>query len=86
MLYVNPVTGLVDRFLFTVMDFGVDTPHLMVVDYAQVAPGLMLPVYRRYAPADWDGNVTEPSWTREIVESVRFENGFAAGLFEAPAS
>ncbi|MGB0969456.1 MAG: acyl-ACP desaturase, partial [Mycobacterium sp.] len=30
-----------------------------------------------------DGNVTDPSWTYEIVEGLRFGNGFADSLFDS---
>ena len=84
LLYLNPETGLVDRFLFTVMDFGVATPHLMVVSYEEVGCGLMLPTHRRYTAADWDGTITDDTWVEEIAENLKFGNGFDAALFAAP--
>lgn len=84
-LYINPETKLVDQFLFTVLDFGMKDPHLMKVEYEEIA-GFKLPTQRKYAPADWDGNVTKNEWTREICTDVKFKNGFERTLFEKPGS
>lgn len=83
LIYLHPETHLVDRFLFTVLDFGLSDPHLMEVEYEEIE-GLKLPTYRRYAPADWDGNVTEEKWTEEISRKVTFGNGFTREQFQAP--
>lgn len=82
-LYIHPRTRLVDQFLFTVLDFGRADPLLMKVEYEEIE-GLKLPTERRYAPADWDGNILEEKWTEEISRNVRFENGFEREMFEAP--
>ena len=51
-LYVNPETHLIDRFLFTIADFGkVDDPFLMEVEYKSFGD-IMLPVTRRYTPSE----------------------------------
>lgn len=50
-LYINPGTHLVDQFLFTVMDFGIEQPFLMRVQYDEIA-GLKLPTRRAATRAD----------------------------------
>ncbi len=81
LLYVNPKTKLVDRFLFTVMAFNMTEPFVMDVEYETVE-GLRLPVRRRYAKADWDGKIIDPDWTEEVSTNIKFNNGFSATLFE----
>ncbi len=82
LLYINPYTQLVDQFLFTVMAFGREEPLLMKVDYETV-DGVILPCMRRYAPADWDGNV-EDDWTLEIMQDIRFDTGLDRTAFTRP--
>ena len=85
LLYLNPYTHLVDQFLFTVMDFGLTAPLLMKVDYLPV-DGLLLPASRRYAPATWEGEIKDDNWVLEIMEDIRFNNGFDRNLFAKPKS
>ncbi len=82
-LYINPKTWRVDQFLFTVMDFGVSDPHLMKVSYERIN-GVLIPTKRRYALADWDGNVQKNEWTDEISTAIRFNNKFPDAMFRAP--
>lgn len=83
-LYINPRTWRIDRFLFTVLDFGKTEPFLMTVQYERV-DGVLLPLERRYAKASWSGQLVEqPQWTDEISVGARFNNGFSGGLFERP--
>lgn len=80
-LYLNPETKLVDQFLFTVMDFGRAEPLLMQVKYETVY-GLKWTTYRRYAAADWDGNLKEnPEWKLEISENLLFNQGLNPAFF-----
>lgn len=83
-LYINPQTHLVDQFLFTVLDFGITEPLMMKVEYEEVA-GLRLPARKKYAPADWEGNIKQDVWVDEIAENIKFNNGFSRDLFEKPA-
>lgn len=83
LLYVNPKTWRVDQFLFTVLDFGRKDPFLMKVEYERV-DGVLLPVKRVYAEANWDGKITKASDTEELSVGIRFSNGFGLELFEAP--
>lgn len=83
LLYINPETKLVDQFLFTVMDFGRAEPLLMEVKYEEVS-GIKWPTYRRYAPANWEGELAEDYvWIEEISENLKFNNGFDESLFSA---
>ena len=74
-LYINPTTYRIDQFLYTAVGFGVTTPSLMKLKYEQIN-GIYLSTYRKYAPADWNGHVTSDSWTEQITENVKFNNGF----------
>lgn len=85
LLYINPRTLMVDQFLFTVMDFGRKDPLLMKVDYEKIE-GVTLPVRRKYAPAEWDGKVKQEAWAYEIMENVKFSNGFQKPLFQKPGA
>lgn len=82
-LYINPDTMLVDLFLFTVMDFGITQPFLMEMSYKNFE-GLLLPVYRRYTKADWEGNIKSGNWTEEITVNPEFNNGFSEDIFVKP--
>ena len=81
-LYFNRATGLVDCFLFTVLDFGVKEPFLMEVKYEKIE-GLLLPTYRRYTKSNWDGEVLSEDWTEEISKNVKFTSGLKRELFSA---
>ncbi len=74
-LYINPKTYRVDQFLYTAVGFGVTQPSLMKVEYEKIN-GIYLSTYRKYAKADWDGNVVKEVWTEQITENVKFNNGF----------
>ncbi len=83
-LYVNRRTRLVDRFLFTVMDFGRTDPLLMLVEYEEVN-GIKLPAKRKYGPSDWDGAEPE-AWTHEIMKNIKLNVPIKRELFRAPGS
>jgi hypothetical protein len=84
LLYVHPETYLVDQFLFTVMDFNMQEPHLMKVEYEEF-DGVKLPTKRTYAPSNWEGEVApDADWTDEISENLKFDNGFAREMFQSP--
>ena len=74
-LYINPNTYRIDQFLYTATGFGVTEPSLMKVEYEKI-DGVYLSTYRKYAPADWDGNVVKESWTEQFTRNVKFNNGF----------
>jgi hypothetical protein len=76
---------LIDQFLFTVLDFGVTEPLLMKVEYEEIA-GLKLATKKKYAPADWEGNIKQEVWVDEICENIKFTNGFSRDIFEKPVS
>ena len=84
-LYLNPETKLLDAFLFTVMDFGMADPLLMFVEYQEV-DGVKVPAFRKYAKADWDGNILEDKWVENHFRNVKFNNGFTRDMFKKPAS
>lgn len=79
-LYINPETNLVDRFYFTVIDFGITDPILMEVEYKQF-DNVKLPVIRKF-------NATVPDiGTMNIVEvmtDLKFNNGFDRSAFDKP--
>ncbi|GJM44140.1 MAG: hypothetical protein DHS20C21_09820 [Gemmatimonadota bacterium] len=79
-LYLHPKTRLVDRFLFTVMDFGKQEPHLMTVQYEEI-DGVMLPTKRAYVDSNWNGEILGEEWVEETCEDVRFNNGFERSMF-----
>ena len=38
--------------------------------------GLNLTTYRKYAPANWEGEVIKEEWNEQISEHIEFNNGF----------
>jgi hypothetical protein len=83
LLYLNRDTHLVDQFLFTVMDFGIKEPLLMKVTYKEI-DGVKLPVDRTYIASNWHGQVKGTNWTEEIMEDIKFNNGFDRTFFRKP--
>ncbi|MEO1050390.1 MAG: hypothetical protein AAFX87_07180 [Bacteroidota bacterium] len=75
LLYVNPTTYRIDQFLYTAKGFGVTEPSLMKVKYEKIN-GIYLTTYRKYAPANWDGEVIKEAWTEQFTKNVKFNNGF----------
>lgn len=86
LLYINPKTGLVDQFLFTVVDFGlIEKPLLMTVEYEKF-DSVMLPVTRKYtATTGWEGEVAGNPWVDEIMTEIKFGNGFEREDFAKPS-
>ena len=74
-LYINPKTYRIDQFLYTALGFGVTEPSLMQLKYEKIK-GIYLSTYRKYAPADWNGNVIKESWTEQLTQNVEFNNDF----------
>lgn len=83
-VYINQSTQLVDRFLFTVVDFGViDLPYLMELEYEEIE-GLFIPAIRRYKKSDWKGTVSNEEWTKVTWTNITFNNGLDTKLFLKP--
>ena len=83
-LYINPETKLIDQFLFTNMFFGAKDPRMMFVEYETVN-GLQWPAYRKYKPADWEGNIkANANWAEQISTNIKFNIGFERSLFDKP--
>ena len=72
-LFINQETGLVDQFLFTVVDYGVvDTPFLMQLEYEEVE-GVIIPTKRRYKMSNWDAIVDDKDWISVNWFNINFE-------------
>ena len=79
-LYINPETSLVDRFDFTVMDFGITDPILMKVEYKQF-DSVKLPVKREFSaevPQVGTMNIVE------LMTDLKFNNGLDKTAFDKP--
>ncbi len=81
-LYINPETHLIDRFYFTVMDFGITDPILMEVDYKQFE-GVKLPVTRKFSAVVPDMGTMN---VVEVMTDLKFNNGFDKTAFDKPQS
>jgi len=81
-LYINPETHLIDRFYFTVMDFGITDPILMEVDYKQFE-GVKLPVTRKFSAVVPDMGTMN---VVEVMTDLKFNNGFDKTAFDKPPS
>lgn len=80
-LYINKSTGLVDQFLFTVMDFDKADPLLMQLEYETI-DGLMIPTKRKYKASNWDAEVTNEPWINVNWTDIKFNNGLKAADFK----
>jgi hypothetical protein len=56
----------------------------MKITYREVN-GLKMPAYRTYIASNWQGQVKGTNWTEEIMEDIKFNNGFDRALFNKPA-
>jgi len=81
-LYINPKTHLVDRFYFTVLDFGLTDPILMEVEYKQF-DGVKLPVTRKFSATVPDMGTMN---IEEVMTGLKFSNGLDKSLFDKPAN
>lgn len=79
-LYVNPSTDLVDKFLFTVKGGGILEPLLMDIEY-KVVNDIYIMAKRTVTPADWDGNTKGSPMIEQVSENIKFNNGFKPSLF-----
>ncbi len=81
-LYINKETGLVDQFLFSVVDFGVmETPFLMQLQYEEI-DGLLIPTKRLYKKSTWEAALTDEPWIEVNWTDIKFNNGLTKGDFE----
>lgn len=87
LLFVNPDTHRVDRFVFTVVDLGIEDPILMEVNHQRFGD-VVLPVTRRYTPAkNWQGDVADDAvWVDEQMTDISFGHGFQPKHFTAEYS
>lgn len=77
-LYVNPETKMVNRFLFSLPALGVNDPILLMeVDYKEMN-GIQVPVARRGYQTDGEGNVNGEAFVVQDLENIKFDNGFTA--------
>ncbi|MEO1013012.1 MAG: DUF6503 family protein [Bacteroidota bacterium] len=74
-LYINPDTYRIDQFLYTAKGFGITDPSLMKLKYEKFGD-VYLTTFRKYAPADWNGNVIKEAWTEQFTKNVKFNNGY----------
>lgn len=75
-LYINKETGLVDQFLFTVVDFGVvKNPLLMQIEYQQI-DGFLIPTKRKYKKSTWEADVLDAPWIEVNWTNITFDNNF----------
>ncbi|TRX59067.1 hypothetical protein FNH22_11100 [Fulvivirga sp. M361] len=80
-VYVNPETKLIDRFLFSLPAFGVNDPVLLMeVGYSDIN-GLKLPTNRNVYMPNEQGEYPETPSLRQISENVKFNNGFSTEDF-----
>lgn len=81
-LYMNKETGLIDQFLFTVVDFGkVDIPMLMQMEYVEV-DGMLIPANRQYKSSTWDAEVSDAPWINVTWSDITFNNGLSPADFK----
>lgn len=73
-LYLNPNTFLVDRFLFTVKGSSLGV-SLMEIEYETVN-GYTFMAKRKVIPADWEGNSKGNVLFEQTTTNIKFNNGF----------
>ena len=82
-IYINKKTSLVDRFLFTVVDFNVvETPFVMKIEYENI-DGILIPTKRKYTQGNWEGKNLNENWIHVNWTDIKFNNGLSKDLFVA---
>ncbi|MEL7005574.1 MAG: hypothetical protein AAFN93_23010 [Bacteroidota bacterium] len=77
-LYINPETHMVNRFLFSLPALGVNDPVLLMeVDYSAMN-GIQVPVARRAYQTDGNGNINGDPFIVQSLDNITFNNGFTA--------
>ncbi len=80
-LFVNPETKLVDRFLFSLPALQVTEPVLLMeVEYTEME-GLMLPTTRRAYIPNEEGQFDETPSLVQTSTEIKFNNGFTTEDF-----
>lgn len=81
-LFINPETGLVDRFFFSLPLMGINVPAiLMEVAYTEVQ-GVKLPLTRNIYMPGPDGKVGEVAALVQTLTGLKFNNGFNVTDFD----
>ncbi|PZX53108.1 hypothetical protein LV84_03315 [Algoriphagus ratkowskyi] len=81
-LYIDKETSIVDQFLFTVVDFGVEeTPYLMLLDYEKI-DGLLIPTKRKYKASTWNADLSDEGWITVNWTDIKFDTGITKEDFE----
>jgi len=80
-LYINEETSIVDKFLFTVADFGAMTPKLMEVEYEEIE-GMLIPTKRQYKNSTWNADITDEPWIKVAWTDIQFDTGLTSGDFK----
>lgn len=79
-VYINSTTKLIDQFLFTVMDFGKETPFLMQMEYENI-DGILIPTKRKYKNSNWNAEVTQEPWIYVNWTNIKFNNNLTENNF-----
>ena len=80
-LYVNPETHLVDRFLFSLPAMGVKDPILLFeVEYTKMH-GIQVITKRTMFGTDGEGNKKGPAQAIQSLSDIQFKNGFTDAQF-----
>lgn len=83
LLYVNPETKLIDRFLFTVKarNLAPIDPLLMEVKYKEV-DGILLMADRTVKRSTWEGKDDGPLVYHQFYKNIKFNNGFERSMWK----
>lgn len=80
-LYVNPETHMVNRFLFSLPALGVNEPVLLMeVDYKEIE-GIQVSVARRGYQSDGNGNASGDAFVVQSLDNIKFNNGLTQAEF-----
>ncbi len=80
-LYINKQTKMIDKFLFTVVAFGLTEPNLMTFEYETIN-NIKIPSKRKYIEADWEGNIKGKTHTITNWTNIKFNTDIDKTLFE----
>ena len=85
-LYINPVSKLVEHFLFSNAFMGPEVPPRMMHVEFQVVEGIKFPKRQWYETADWEGNIVAggPPKSEKLYTDIKINTGIEPSLFDRP--
>lgn len=77
-IYINPETKLIDRFLFSLPAMGIDVPAIAANYYYEDVDGQKIATKRTYFMPNAEGTYGETPSIKQSLTDITFNNGFTS--------